>query len=79
MVTELSNNSNSFQNSFTAQLFTLSGNFKSDDVIYVTIDDLVAFKLHSKSDYTLYIHIYEMGPCWHIKSIVRGEYHVLLF
>ncbi|KAH7159603.1 caspase domain-containing protein [Dactylonectria estremocensis] len=78
LVKGLANSNNSlFQNSFEAQLFTPSGEFTANQVARVTTGDQVAFKVQNVGNRALYIHIYDMGPRWHIQSVVGGEYHVL--
>jgi hypothetical protein len=67
----------SFQSLFVTQLFTPSGKSMAGEVARITTGDQVIFKVQNVSSWTLYIHIYDIGPLSQIQNIVQGKYYIL--
>jgi hypothetical protein len=69
----------SFQKLFSAQLVNhASGKtFDPGHVINVGDKDMLELVVQNKGARALYLHIYDMGPCWNIENILRDTYEVI--
>jgi hypothetical protein len=67
-----------FQESFTIRLINSSKRiFGAGQVIEVRDKEVVELKVQNKGVNALYLHIYNLGPQWHIENIFRGTYEVI--
>lgn len=70
-----------FMESFKVQIISRSGEiFDPECVVEVEQDDKAKFmfelQVGNKGSKHLYVHVYDMGPCWQVQNIYRGSYEV---
>jgi hypothetical protein len=80
LVRSLDNNAqvDSFRESFSVQISSLSGEiFYPGTLIEVEHDVKFEVAVENKGNKELYVYVYDMGPCWQIKNILKGTYEVI--
>lgn len=64
----------SFRQSFDVQIVQGGERFGPEQEIEVQHDTILNIVMENKGEMTLYIHVYDLGPCWEINGIFCGTY-----
>jgi hypothetical protein len=68
----------SFHKSFSAQLIHASGDtFDAGYVVKASHNDTLELVVENKGDRSLYLHVYDLGPCWQVENIFRRAFEVI--
>jgi hypothetical protein len=67
-----------FHESFSAQLINASGDiFDAGYMVKVSHNDTLELVVQNKGDKPLYLHVYDLGPCWQVENIFRRAFEVI--
>lgn len=68
----------SFRNSFSAQLVSPSGeNFEAERPVRLRSGNTMTLEVQNHSSRTVYLYLYDMGPRWEIRNVLKGTYEAI--
>ncbi|KAI1204902.1 putative caspase [Annulohypoxylon truncatum] len=68
----------SFRESFDLRMIMDGRDFSSGECIEVQHNDIVEISMQNKGDTNLYAHVYDLGPCWQVRCILKSTYQTVL-
>ncbi|KAJ5335663.1 caspase [Penicillium brevicompactum] len=66
-----------FRTSFDVQIVNDGAVFGPEEQIEVRHNTPLELTINNKGDTTLYAHVYNLGPCWRVKGIIRATYEAI--
>jgi hypothetical protein len=66
-----------FLKSFHVRIISDGKAFDQGDQIEVGQDSVVTLTMENIGDTTLYVYVYNLGPCWQVKGIFGGTYEAI--